>query len=404
MVVAKTLRRSALSRAGGMAPSCWSGPESTLRGRSGALGIRVERGVSYQRDRPERHRTSPTSTSSTPAACPASPGHQSPPSCVGPARTNARDRRGTRSRPGATEVFAARLAGQLDAALAGARPQPWPRRPDPRWRRASQSSARTRSPLGRSPPWSTGPSSHNFRFRPRRRAAESTTAHPKYQLLRPGARCGCGCSRTSRPPSSAPTRRPARSTGRWPRSRCCGIPGRAATGGRDRRPARNTGPSTPSATRSSRAWSAKPETRSRWPGRRARPTTWLEFQNSGRAGRGAREPSLPRPVRPPDATPDPPRRELPGGAARFVIREGECIDAHVPKTSRTTPDASSGRTTTPSRSPVRVRAHRSRCGSCRAATRSFGLSGGPATPTLQLLQRRSARCSGDPAGPTTGRH
>ena len=80
-----------------------------------------------------------------------------------------------------------------------------------------------------------------------------------------------------------------------------------------------------------------------------------------------------------------------GGAARFVIREGECPWCRLVRTSRPARTGSSGRTPTRSPSPRSPRGRRSRSGSCRVATTRT--SAGRPTPTSRPPARRFARSS-----------
>ena len=78
-----------------------------------------------------------------------------------------------------------------------------------------------------------------------------------------------------------------------------------------------------------------------------------------------------------------------GGAARFVIREGECPWCRLVRDGATPPaSGSSGRTTTRSPSPRSRRDRRSRSGSCRAATTPT--SAGRRTPTSRATGRGAA--------------
>ena len=242
------------------------------------------------------------------------------------------------------------------------------------------------------------------RDRSRARPSRSTTAFDCAELLdaRRATASASGCSRTSRSTSSGTER------GR-PRARPRPRPGRArarrarpAAGGRSSRRPASTGRSTPSATRSSRRSSASARDAHRARPGRLGQTDYLQVVQNWGAQAGARTNHLCLDLYDLPQIPHRIAEEL-GGAARFVIREGECPFCRLVRDEVAAPGPArlgGRRRASPSRRTPRAR--RSRSGSCRAATRPT--SGGRRTPDVaataealrQVLARLAASLDGPP--------
>ena len=222
-----------------------------------------------------------------------------------PARRAAVDRRASRPPAGCSPP-------PWHDRLAGARLTGWPP--------ACSSCARTRSPAGGSRPSSTGRSIATASGWPRRRSTTAATA--RTAASRPATGSACGRSRTSPSTSSGPRTRPVASSATSPRSRSS----RPASSGswrtvvappREHRPLQAVG-------ERDRRRDAPDLPRRRSPRRRppARPPT-SRSSRTGAPRPGARTNHLCLDLYDLPQVPHRVAEEI-GGAARFVIREGEC--------------------------------------------------------------------------------
>ena len=281
----------------------------------GALGIRVERGVSYHGIALNVTVDLATSTSSTRAACPTSNRRRSRARRAGP--TSARRPRASPA-PRPPSRRRSRAGWGVDSTGEPARRRRRARPPDRAGRALRAAQGRDHRLVGRDRRRSRVPPRP---VRARRAAGRRRRRVPQLPRARRRRRPRRGCSRTSRSTSSAPRRRRASWTARSCRSRWHRRGPRAA-GGRSSRRRASIGRSTPSGPTSSRDLLAG--CRDAIADARAAGTTdYLQVvQNWGAPGRRADEPPLPRPLRPAPGAAS--RR---GGAGRRrAVRDprGEC--------------------------------------------------------------------------------
>ena len=283
-------------------PGCWVDPEGSRPRKIGALGLRIERGVSYHGialnvtvDLAGFDLIDPCGMPDVESTSIARElGRADEP----PSTEQRRDRRAAvRRRPG-------RPPGRSSLS---------------RWRPGCSSFARTPSPAGGSPPSSTGRSTATASSS--RRPRSTTPATARTAASRQATESASGRSRTTRSTSSGPRTRPVASSVTSPRSRSS-RPGRRAAGGRSSPRRASTGPSRRSGARSPGRCSGPVATP--WPRRRspARPAYVQVVQNWG-AQAGARTNHLCLDLYDLPQVPHRVAEEI-GGAARFVIREGEC--------------------------------------------------------------------------------
>ena len=301
-------------------PGCWCDAEGPLPRKIGALGIRVERGVSYHGialnvtpDLADFDLIDPCGM----------PGLAST-SIAAELRRSRADAtpsdRGGRGRPGRRRCSRARLAEQLGAPLAWRLVPGHGRDGLTRWRQACSSSARTRSPAGGSPPSWTGPStatgSPGRRCRSTTAATARTAASPpgdgiRMRMLKDFAFHVVGTDEDARELDGTLAQvalSQARASGSW---RTIVAPPERASAAPRRRQRDHRGP----ASASARDAIAK--------ARAAGQTDYLQVVQNWGAQAGARTNHLCLDLYDLPQIPHRVAEEL-GGAARFVIREGEC--------------------------------------------------------------------------------
>ena len=323
-------------------PGCWCDADGPAPRKIGALGHPRRARRQLPRDRPERRPGPRRLRPHRPVrhARPRLDVDRRGAASAGRARA-ARDRRGRVER--AAELFAARLAEQLDAPtrLATRRAGAWPRRPDPM--AAGLFELRKDPITGWWVATVVDRAFHRDRFARRGRAGRRRRRLPELPPAGRATASGCGRSRTSRSTSSARRRRPASSTatlaqvalsqarasGSW--RTIVAPPGEHRPlhavgnddhrGPRRRRPGRDRGGP---GGRPDRLPPGRPEL--------------------GRPGRRADEPPVPRPVRP-AADPASGRR---GAGRRGAVRDPRGRVPVVPprpRRDRGARSGSSGRTT-----------------------------------------------------------
>ena len=272
------------------------------------------------------------------------------------------------------------------------------RGPDATWPPVCSSCARTRSPAGGSRRSSTAPSTATGSRVPPSRSTTTSSAAPTARRPR-ATGSGSGCSRTSRSTSSAPATTRASSIAVSPRSRSPRLAPRGAGGRSSRRPV-SIGRSTPSATRSSRRSSGRGRD-ALAEARATGQTDYLQVVQNWGAQAGARTNHLCLDLYDLPQIPHRIAEEL-GGAARFVIREGECPFCRLVRDEIAPAGAARlGGRTRAWPSPRTPRARRSRSGSCRVATRRTSAAWRrPTSPrTAEALRQVLARLAASLDGP-----
>ena len=300
-------------------PGCWVDPDGPAPRKIGALGLRVERGVSYHgialNVTVELADFDLIDPCGMPGVVSTSDRRRARPARRRRPRLRSRPRAAISRRPGG--------ALGIEGAPRSRPPSPRPRSTrstDPRrgrgltCRPGCSSCARTRSPAGGSRRSSIAPSTATGSPGPPSRWTIGCSA-ARTARRRPATGCASGCSRTSRSTWSGPTTTPASSTADLAQVALAQARASGTGGPSSRRPG-SIAPSTPSATTSSRGSSPAPATR--WPRRATRPDRLPAGRPElGRAGRRADQPPVPRPVRP-AADPAPHRR---GARRRRALRD-----------------------------------------------------------------------------------